>query len=247
MNSVDVGPGFAFLAGLASFLAPCVLPLVPAYLGYLSGYAVTRSETRSETRTPRERFYIVGHAALFVLGFTLVFVLLGTVAGTLGALLAGPMLRYVASLLVIFFGLALLGWLDLPFLERTARLEWRNQRELGLFSSVLVGMVFAAGWTPCVGPMLASILALSAQQQTALRGAMLLSVYSLGLGVPFILAALLIDRLSAILLRIGRYLPLIQKIIGVLMILVGLLMLTQGLDALGVWFEERGIGWDIGL
>jgi cytochrome c-type biogenesis protein len=243
MGTVDINVGFAFLAGLASFLAPCVLPLVPAYLGYLSGYAVTRSEAR----TLRARLYIVGHAALFVLGFTLVFVLLGSAAGSLGALLSGSVLRYVVSLIVIFFGLALLGWLNLPFLERTVRLEWRAQQELGLLSSVLVGMVFAAGWTPCVGPALASILALSARQQTMARGAFLLASYSLGLGLPFILAALLVDRLSAFLLRIGRYLPLIQKVIGVLMVAIGILMLTQGFDVIGAWFEERGIGWDLGL
>ncbi len=244
MPEINVSVGLAFLAGLASILAPCVLPLIPAYLSYMSGYAVTRPEGG---RSGRERFYIVSHALFFVFGFSLIFVLLGTVAGSLGAFLRGPVLRYIGGVLIIFFGLALSGVLYVPFLEREAKLEWRGRREWGFASSLLIGMVFAAGWTPCIGPALASILLLSAQESTALQGALLLGVYSVGVGIPFILAALLIDELTSLLNRIGRYLPLIQKIAGILLVLAGILVLTDGFNALGVWLEQRGLGWDLGL
>jgi len=242
--SVEVSIGVAFLAGLASFLAPCVLPLVPAYLSYLSGYAVVKPQG---DRTTRERLFIVLHALAFVLGFTLVFVALGTVAGSLGAFLRGPWLRYVGGVIIIFFGLALLDLLRLPFLYREAKLEWRGKREWGFVSSVLVGMVFAAGWTPCVGPALAAILALSANQATAGQGALLLTGYAAGVGLPFILGALLIDQLSHWLDRISRYVPLIQKASGVLLVLVGVVILTDSFTAIGFWLEQRGIGWDLGI
>ena len=244
MLSVEIGVGFAFLAGLASFLAPCVLPLLPAYLGYLSGHAVLEP---GETRSGRERFTIVVHALSFVVGFTVIFVLLGTAAGSLGAFLRGPWLRYVGGVIVIFFGLTLLELLHVPFLHREVKLEWRGNREWGYVSSLLIGMVFAAGWTPCVGPALTSILALSADQSTAARGALLLAAYSAGVGLPFIAAALVIDRLTALLDRITRYLPLIQKLTGVLLVLIGLVILTDSFTVLGGWLERVGIGWDLGL
>ncbi|MGC9356287.1 MAG: cytochrome c biogenesis CcdA family protein [Anaerolineae bacterium] len=244
MFNVEVNVGLAFLAGLASFLAPCVLPLVPAYLGYMSGYAITKPDTG---RTNKERLYIVTHAVSFVLGFTIVFVILGTVAGSLGALIRGPLLRYVGGVLIIFFGLALVGLLRVPFLYQEAKLEWRGKREWGFLSSFLIGMVFAAGWTPCVGPALTSILLLSAQDSTAAQGAFLLTAYSAGVGLPFILAALLVDQLSQVLNRIGRYLPIIQKVTGVLLIIVGIIVLTDSFTNVGAWLESQGIGWDLGL
>ncbi len=244
MFAVDVNVGLAFLAGLASFLAPCVLPLVPAYLGYMSGYAVTKPES---PRSGRERLYIVSHAAFFVLGFSIIFILLGSVAGSLGVFLRGPVLRYVGGVVVIFFGLALAGLLNVPFLYREAKLEWRGRREWGFASSFLIGMVFAAGWTPCVGPALTSILLLTAQESTAAQGALLLAAYSAGIGFPFILAALLIDQLTGLLNRLGRYLPIIQKATGVLLVLVGIIVLTDSFNAIGLWLEQRGIGWDLGL
>lgn len=244
MFSVDISVGLAFLAGVASFLAPCVLPLVPAYLGYLSGHAVLKP---SGERTLKERFFIVTHALFFVLGFSLIFVILGTAAGSLGMFLRGPWLRYIGGVLIIFFGLALLEILRVPLLYQEAKLEWRGKREWGFFSSLLVGMVFAAGWTPCVGPALSSILALSANQSTAGHGALLLVAYSAGVGLPFILAALLVDQLGGWLQRVSRYLPLIQKITGIVLILVGSIILTDSFTAIGRWLQERGIGWDLGI
>ena len=245
---MDISIGVAFIAGLASFLAPCVLPLVPAYLGYLSGWAVPgRDVTQSNTPTLSERFFVVAHAVAFVIGFSLVFILLGTAAGSLGKLLRGEWFRYLGGLLIIFFGLALMELLHIPFLQNEARLQWRGKREWGFLSSVLIGMVFAAGWTPCVGPALSTILILSADQATVGRGIALLVAYSAGIGLPFILAGFLIDRLGNLLQKVARYLPTIQKIAGAILILVGIILLTDSFSAIGLWLEQRGIGWNLGI
>ncbi|MBN2389746.1 MAG: cytochrome c biogenesis protein CcdA [Anaerolineae bacterium] len=240
---IQVNIGLAFIAGVASFLAPCVLPLVPAYLGYLSGYAVTKSDAP----TLSERFFVAAHAVAFVVGFSLVFILLGTVAGSLSMVLRGDWFRYLGGLLIIFFGLALMELLHVPFLQNEARLQWRGKREWGFFSSALIGMVFAAGWTPCVGPALSAILILSADQTTVGRGVTLLVAYSVGIGLPFILAGLLIDRLGGLLQRVSRFLPTIQKIAGAILVLVGIILITDGFSAIGLWLEQRGIGWDLGI
>ncbi len=240
---VEISVGLAFLAGMASFLAPCVLPLTPAYLSYLSGHAMSASGSRSS----RERLFIIIHAACFVLGFTLIFIALGTLAGALGAFLRGPWLRYLGGTLMVFFGLALVGALRMPVLERDAHLPWRARPEWGFASSLLMGMVFAAGWTPCVGPALSAILMLSAQQETAGQGALLLGAYAAGVGLPFMLAALLVDQLNAQLHRIARYLPLLHKITGLLLVLMGIVILTDSFGIIGGWLEQWGIGWDLGI
>ena len=240
---MGISVGVAFIAGLASFLAPCVLPLVPAYLGYLSGYAVTKSDTP----TLSERFFVIAHAVAFVIGFSLVFILLGTAAGSLGRLLRGDWFRYVGGLIIIFFGLALMEILHVPFLQNEARLQWQGKREWGFFSSLLIGMVFAAGWTPCVGPALSAILILSADQETIVQGVVLLTAYSAGIGLPFIFAGFLIDQVGTILQRMARYLPVIQKVAGAILILVGIVLITDSFSALGLWLEQRGIGWNLGI
>lgn len=243
MSSGNLGLGVAFIAGLASFLAPCVLPLVPAYLGYLSGYAVTKSGER----TLSERFFVVAHAIAFVVGFSIVFIILGTAAGSVGRLLRGEWFRYLGGLIIIFFGLALMEVLHVSFLQQEAKLQWQGKREWGFLSSVLIGMVFAAGWTPCVGPALSAILILSADQSTAGQGALLLAAYSVGVGLPFILAGLLIDQVGSILQRMTRYLPVIQKISGAILVLVGIILITDSFNVIGLWLEQRGIGWDLGI
>jgi cytochrome c-type biogenesis protein len=245
MGGMEVTIGLAFLAGLASFLAPCVLPLVPAYLGYLSGHTVVG--TKSEDEAAPNKGHIVAHAAFFVLGFTLIFVLLGTAVGAVGRFIRGDWLRYAGGTLVILFGLGLAGMLHLPFLEQEARLQVRRKPKLGLLSSLLAGLAFGAGWTPCVGPALSSILILSADQETALRGTALLIAYSAGIGLPFILAGLLMENLRDLIRRIRPYQPLIQKIAGVVVIAVGMLLITDGFAAIGLWLEQRGIGWDLGI
>lgn len=237
---MEMGLGMAFVAGLVAFLAPCVLPLVPLYLSYLSG--VTLSSEVAQARR-----LVVIHAAAFVLGFTVVFVLLGTVAGALGSFLRGATLRMATALLLIFFGLVLTGALKLTFLEGTYRLPWQGKREWGLLSSLLVGMTFAAGWTPCAGPVLGAILALSAQSATATQGAALLFAFSAGLGVPFIVVAFGIEPVNRLLRRSQRFTALLPKIAGVFLLIAGLALLFNGLPWLVQRFEEWGIGWNLGL
>ena len=240
MLTDQVNIGLAFLAGLASFLAPCVLPLVPAYLSYLSGYALT---DRTE-QTPTVRWSIVAHALAFVLGFSVVFILLGTAVGALGQLVRGDWLRYLGGALLVLFGLTLTGALHIPLFDREAHLTVDKGANWGYASSALTGVGFAAGWTPCVGPVLSTILLLSADQATVWRGVLLLSAYAAGIGVPFVLAAVLIDRAGALVKALGPYQPAIQVVTGVAILVVGVVLLTDSLSTIGLWLERRGIGWE---
>jgi cytochrome c-type biogenesis protein len=240
MLTIEVNLGLAFLAGLASFLAPCVLPLVPAYLSYLSGYTFGQAEDADNGKVRRQ---VVAHAVFFVLGFSVIFILLGTAAGALGAFVRSDWLRYVGGGLVILFGLSLLGLVNLPFLYNEAKFSVERKPRLGIVSSLLAGVAFGAGWTPCVGPVLSSILILSADQATLTQGVWLLAIYSLGLGLPFILAGLLVDRLGGLIRRIAPYQPIIHKISGVLITIVGVLLITDGFSVIGDWLTELGIGW----
>lgn len=253
MLTHEVNIGLAFLAGLASFLAPCVLPLVPAYLSYLSGYTLGQPDeqvrgTRTRgTRSGGARWHVVLHAVAFVLGFSLIFVLLGSAVGALGRLVRGDWLRYLGSLVMILFGLTLMGLLHIPLFEQQARVTVKRRVDWGYASSLLAGIAFGAGWTPCVGPALSSILVLSADQGTVAQGVILLIAYSAGIGVPFILAAFVIERLRGLIMRIGPYQATIQKVVGAIILLVGILLFTDNLATIGQWMENAGLGWDLGL
>ena len=234
----------AFLAGLASFLSPCVLPLVPAYIGYLGGQAVVAPDER---RTPAERLATFLHALAFVVGFSAVFVTLGVAAGGVGRLLRSDWVRWIGGLVMVFFGLALMGLVKLPFLYAERRVHLRARPHWGYLSSALVGVSFAAGWTPCVGPVLGAILALSAGQGTVGQAAGLLAAYSIGLGLPFLLVGLAVDRVGSFLRRLHRYLPAIQIGTGLLLVVFGVLLFMDWLRVLGAWMTRLGIGWDVGL
>ncbi len=235
--------GMAFLAGIVAFLAPCVLPLVPIYLSYLSGVTLS-TEVTGDRRT---RWFIAGHAVAFVIGFTVVLVLLGTAVGALGSFLRGSTLRTLTAVLLIFFGLVLTGQLKLTFLEGTYRLPWQGKREWGLLSSFLVGMTFAAGWTPCAGPVLGAILALSAQSATAGEGARLLLAFSAGLGLPFILVAFGLEPFNRFLRRSQRLSAFLPKLAGAFLLLAGVVLLFNGLPWLVQLFETWELGWNLGL
>ncbi len=240
---MELSLGMAFLAGLVAFLAPCVLPLVPLYLSYLSG--VTLSADLPQDR--RTRTWVIGHALAFVIGFTVVLVMLGTVAGAVGSFLRGATLRTLTAILLIFFGLVLTGWLKLTFLEGTYRLPWQGKREWGLLSSFLVGMTFAAGWTPCAGPVLGAILALSAQSATAGQGARLLLAFSAGLGVPFVLVAFGMEPFNRFLRRSQRLTAFLPKLAGIFLLIAGVVLFLNGLPWLVQRFEIWGLGWNFGL
>lgn len=219
----EVGLFVAFTAGVLSFLSPCVAPLVPAYLSYVSGMSV-QDLTQSSRRHVR---HILFSSLLFVLGFSLIFVLLGASASFVGDLLdeyRRP-LTQIAGAVMILMGLFVIGLIPLPQLYR----EWRfhlGGSSLGRSGNILLGMVFAFGWTPCVGPILASILFYASSAETAGQGALLLLVYSLGLGVPFVLAGVAFGRALTAFKWVGRHYRLINIASGGLLVLVGILFLS---------------------
>ena len=224
-NSVSVG--LAFVAGLVSFLSPCVLALVPAYVGYLGSRAITPYGT-----TVEDRWGTVAHGLAFVLGFSAVFVALGAAAGALGTVLfeARGLLTKIGGLIVIVFGLHTLGLIHIPFLEYDTRRQQAPDRRLVYLSSSLMGVFFSAGWSPCVGPVLGAVLTLALSANDVGRGVGLLSAYSLGLGVPFLLAAAGIGRASELLRSYRKYLHYMSIVAGLFLIVIGLLLFTDSLQ-----------------
>ncbi|HMV30923.1 MAG: cytochrome c biogenesis protein CcdA [Gemmatimonadales bacterium] len=209
----------AFSAGILSFLSPCVLPLVPSYIGFLTGLSLDEMSSR--------RRVAFTHALLFVLGFTLVFLLLGATASALGRTLAfhKVWLQRLGGVLIILFGLVCLGVIKSNVLLQDKRVHLQD-KPLGFLGSVLVGMAFAAGWTPCIGPILGGILGLASAADTFGRGMLLLGAYSAGLAVPFLLAAWAVDRFLAWFQKFRPYLPWVMRVSGLLLIVVGVLLVT---------------------
>jgi cytochrome c-type biogenesis protein len=224
----------AFAAGVISFLSPCVLPLVPGYVSFVAGSSL---EELRDRQAPR--LQVLSLALTFVLGFTLVFVALGASATALGSALLSYHyeLGLIAGVVVILFGLHLLGVTPIRWMNQEARLHL----ELGggrLASALLLGIAFAFGWTPCIGPVLGAILTLGASTAEVGKGALLLAVYSLGLGLPFLLAALFTGALLARLKALGRAGRNLQRVAGGLLLVMGLLMVTGQLDRLAYWLLE---------
>jgi len=226
----------ALIAGLVSFLSPCVLPLVPPYLVFLAGTSLERLADREpEPRVKRET---VLAAVLFVLGFGTVFVALGASASAVGALIrtySGP-LAIIAGVVIIVMGLHFLGLTPIAFLHRQKRLE--VAKPVGLWGAYVIGLAFAFGWTPCIGPILAAILAVAASEQTVAKGASLLAVYSLGLGIPFIVAAFAVEPFAAFLARFKNYLHRVEQAMGALLVLTGIAFLTGSINQMSVWLLE---------
>ena len=218
MDSSSVTLPLALFAGLLSFLSPCVLPLVPAYLGYLSGAAV--GKTANDKPKRYETFL---HSLFFVLGFSVIFVALGATASFIGQLLNQHIftLQKIGGIILIIFGLHTIGIIKIPFLYYEARAEMKTRPELGYFSSFLIGLVFAAGWTPCVGTVLSAIFFLAADSQTAWQGMLMLATYSLGLGLPFLLVGGAFETISPWLRKLNRHLNLVSVISGIFLIAVG--------------------------
>jgi len=227
----------AFLAGLLSFLSPCVLPLVPSYLSFLTGVSGV-----AEIGARRHRALL--HAILFVVGFTVVFVALGATATELGRLLRDwqRWLERVGGVLIIAFGLYSLGVLRLPFLAREARVQLAD-KPLGFLGSVLVGMAFAAGWTPCIGPILGSILLYTSTRADLAQGLSLLLAYSLGLALPFLVAAWALDAFLVWFQRFRRYIGWVERVAGVLLLVAGVLMVTGSFTLLSGWFQRLTPGF----
>ena len=216
----------AFLAGLVSFASPCVLPLVPSYITFITG--VSFDELTTEDKTGRIRRLTILHSLAFILGFSLVFIALGATATAAGKFLREyqDLLRQVGGVLIILFGLYLTGVLKIAALSREAKFRMTS-KPLGLFGSVLVGITFAAGWTPCIGPILASILVYASTAKTVGTGILLLSVYSLGLGVPFFLSSLALNSFLAASKKIRGSLQAIEVASGVVLIAFGFLLVSN--------------------
>jgi cytochrome c-type biogenesis protein len=228
---VTLGLFVAFAAGVLSFLSPCVLPLVPSYIGFLTGMSLPEIGAR--------RRVALVHAVLFVAGFSLVFVLLGASATALGRALNHYQvwLQRIGGVLIIAFGLICLGAIKVGWmgLERRVHLE---EKPVGYLGSTLVGMAFAAGWTPCIGPVLGGILGLAATSDDVFRGMLLLAVYSAGLAVPFLLAAWAIESFLEWFQRFRRFLPWVMRVSGALLVFVGVLLVTGEFTRLAGWLQQ---------
>ena len=225
----------AFFGGLLSFLSPCVLPLVPPYLCFITG--ATLDDLTDTAAVSRNR--TLSAAFAFVLGFATVFVLLGATASAAGQFLRAhlPLLAQLAGIFIILMGLHFLGVFRFAFLNREKRYHHETQ-PAGLVGAYAVGLAFAFGWTPCIGPVLATILAVAAAEDSVGQGAFLLAVYSLGLGVPFLLAAVGVGAFLGFLRRFAKHLDLVEKAMGVLLVLAGLAFLTGLHQSLAYWLLE---------
>jgi cytochrome c-type biogenesis protein len=227
------------LAGLVSFLSPCVLPLVPPYLGYLGGTTIDQIGNKEEVDAQLWRRVVLA-SVFFVLGFTTVFVGFGAGASVFGQWIQAhkSQLAVVAGLVIMAFGLHFLGLLRIPLLYREARIH-TDTRGASFAGAYVMGLAFAFGWTPCIGPVLATVLTLAANEASLGAGVRLLFVYSLGLGIPFILAAVAIGPFLGFLKRFRRHLGRVEMAMGVLLVITGLLFLTGGLNWFGTWMIEN--------
>lgn len=240
MDPSNVTMGLAALAGLASFLSPCVLALVPAYVGYLSGRSVSPSGEAVENR-----WVTFSHGIAFVVGFSVVFVGLGAAASAIGSLLYDMRhwLSRIGGVLVIVFGLHTMGVINIPFLDYDTRRQVRPSPGLGYLSSALMGVFFSAGWAPCVGPVLGAILTLAISSASVSQGALLLSAYSVGMAVPFLVAALGIGRAAELMRNHGKLIRSVSVVTGVVLVLIGVLLLTGTMERLA----SLGFFVDFGL
>ena len=238
MQALNVSLFVAFIAGALSFVSPCVLPLVPAYLGYLGGQVVTaKGDILSRSAT-------FLHGLFFVLGFSAIFVALGAAASGIGRLLfpyRGVLMK-IGGVVTIVFGLHTLEVLKIPFLYRDTRRDYQPRAGLGYLSSALLGFFFGAGWSPCVGVTLGAILTLALNEATVGRGALLLFVYSMGLGIPFLLMALGVGRVAGFLPRVRWAMRAVTIVSGLFLIVLGVMVFTDSLGWLARWAPLIEVG-----
>jgi cytochrome c-type biogenesis protein len=238
MNNFNVTIGLAFLAGLASFLSPCVLSLVPAYIGYLGGRAAGGESSG------KNRWVTFSHGLAFVLGFSIVFILFNIMASALGLLLydVRTWLAKIGGIVIVVFGLHMIGVFRIPFLEYDVRVHSQVDRSWGYLSSVLMGIFFSAGWSPCIGPVLGWIMTFSINGGSIIKGTTLGVSYSAGLAIPFLLAALGIGWVSTILRRYSKVMRLVEIIMGVLLIVVGVLLFLGSFNLLANYIPIINFG-----
>jgi cytochrome c-type biogenesis protein len=236
----------AFLAGLLSFISPCVLPLVPSYLMYLSGLSFQQLAHSSEHAAVKKA--VLMNALLFIVGFSIVFIGFGASASLLGQVLLDyqDAIRKIGAVLMIVFGLHLSGLITLKFLMMEKRVSVTT-RQAGPIASLLIGGTFAAGWTPCVGPILGTMLLYAATKDTLLDGVTLLAFYSLGLGLPLLMASMALNRFLSCFQQMKRYLRLVSGMSGAVLMMMGVLMYLDRVSLLTAFFERYGIGTYFGM
>ncbi|MBN9008299.1 MAG: cytochrome c biogenesis protein CcdA [Rhizobiales bacterium] len=232
----DVTIPAALVAGLVSFLSPCVLPLVPPYLVYLTGATIEHVAHDETTQTSKRAVMLA--ALMFVLGFSTVFVALGASASIIGGLIRAwsAQLAIAAGIVIIIMGLHFLGLTRIGFLMREGRLT--APKPVGMWGAYVMGLAFAFGWTPCIGPILAAILSVAAAEATVVKGAGLLAVYSAGLGIPFLIAAFMVEQFASLFNRMKRHLATVERVMGVLMVLTGIAFLTGTISNVSIWLLE---------
>jgi cytochrome c-type biogenesis protein len=234
--SLDVSAGGAFVAGLLSFASPCVLPLVPPYLAYMGGVSI---EELNEGKRGQVRLAVMLAALCFVAGFSTVFVILGATASWIGQAVSAHLvlLSYVAGIFVILMGLHFLHLFRIPLFDRTVRIGLA-EKPAGLIGAYVIGLAFGFGWSPCVGPVLAAILLVAGAQDSAGEGARLLFIYSLGIGVPFLVAASFAGAFMRWSARFRKRLDMIEKAMGLLLIVTGVLIVTGQMAVIANWLVE---------
>lgn len=238
MGGLEVSFAAAFGAGLLSFLSPCVLPLVPPYICFIGGLTLDQlTEQRATDRVAARRVFMA--ALVFVLGFSTVFVALGAAASVIGQAVAThyDLLSKIAGVVIIVLGLHFLGLFRIALLYREARFHLES-RPAGLLGAYVVGLAFAFGWTPCVGPVLAAILFVAGAEESIMLGGLLLAAYALGIGLPFLAAALAVRPFMAFMARFRRYLGAIEKVMGGLLVATGVLFLTGTMSEIAYWILE---------
>jgi cytochrome c-type biogenesis protein len=237
MNNFNVTIGLAFLAGLASFLSPCVLSLVPAYIGYLGGRAAGGESSA------KNRWITFSHGLAFVLGFSLVFILFNIVASAVGLLLFDfrTWLAKIGGVVIIIFGLHMIGVFRIPFLEYDVRVHSQMNR-WGYVSSALMGIFFSAGWSPCIGPVLGWIMTFSINGGSIIKGTTLGVSYSAGLAIPFLLAALGVGWVTTLLRRYSKVMRVVEIVMGVLLVTVGILLFLGSFSLLANYFPRINFG-----
>ncbi|MEH6646264.1 cytochrome c biogenesis CcdA family protein [Sulfitobacter sp.] len=224
----------ALMAGVISFLSPCVLPIVPPYLAYMSGVSLN---DMSSVGSARRRAIVA--ALFFVMGLSTVFLILGFTASAFGAFFLQNQILFsqISGVVVIIFGIHFLGVFRIPFLDREARMD-AGDKGGSSFGAYLLGLAFAFGWTPCIGPQLGAILSLAASEASVTRGTLLLGVYALGLGIPFLLAAMFMTRAVGVMNRLKRHMKAIERAMGLLLLVVGIMMLTGAFSTFSFWLLE---------
>lgn len=225
LGAENVSIIMALLAGLASFLSPCILPMIPSYLAFITG--ISLEELSQDQNLKKVRKSVITNSLFFILGFSILFIAMGASATFLGKFLSRNIrwLEIIGGSLVVILGLHFAGLFKIKFLDREKKIHL-NKKPLGLFGTVLVGMAFGAGWTPCVGPILGSILTMAAATQDITKGIILLISYSIGLGIPFLLAGLLIHKFFEYFKTIQKYFRVITLVGGILLVIIGILLIT---------------------